>query len=511
VIDEDPDADIGAIGLPGSRTHETPRGGRHYLFSGRGPTTVGKLGDHIDTRGQGGYILGPGSVLPNGSYNLSNGEEIAPAPIHLIERLSSAKEHKPAQTDDLDELHNISRALAWLERREPAIEGRGGNAWTYQTVAAVKDFGISRDAIVGILEAWNDRNVPPWRPDELELIVDNAYEYGQNEPGSAALEHPSIAFAGLRGAVPHQEKSAFAILRRPDLAGLQEPEWLFDGWFPGEGMGIAYGGKNSYKTFTNTALALDLAARGRRIAYLAGEGGAWGIWQRIRAWETSRGRQMPETFYPVGAVPLGMRPKEWEEVFKALEPVSPEMVVGDTFTKMMTAQNPNDFEAQSATYGAFDEMCKAMKCFGLLIGHSGKDQARGLLGSVVATMNADVVIEIEGDSEALGCDWTCHNMRNAELPRPLFWQGAKVDGSLAFTIATKPAKPAKADMKSWTAQEIEEALGEHTMTTKQIATSLLANAGIEGVSPGAISRQLEKSPDARRYQLKSGLWRLPTP
>ena len=50
-------------------TVETPNRGRHYYF--RAPdtplgNTAGKLGEGIDSRGIGGYVIAPGSVLPDG-------------------------------------------------------------------------------------------------------------------------------------------------------------------------------------------------------------------------------------------------------------------------------------------------------------------------------------------------------------------------------------------------------------------------------------------------------------
>jgi hypothetical protein len=47
----------------------TPSGGLHLLFAHPGEgtgTTAGRLGPKIDTRGDGGYVIGPGTVAPAG-------------------------------------------------------------------------------------------------------------------------------------------------------------------------------------------------------------------------------------------------------------------------------------------------------------------------------------------------------------------------------------------------------------------------------------------------------------
>ncbi|MBV9921565.1 MAG: bifunctional DNA primase/polymerase, partial [Pseudonocardia sp.] len=57
-----------------TRTVVTPRGGQHLYF--RLPpdvdlrNTAGHLGRHIDTRGSGGYVVGPGSVVNGRRYRL---------------------------------------------------------------------------------------------------------------------------------------------------------------------------------------------------------------------------------------------------------------------------------------------------------------------------------------------------------------------------------------------------------------------------------------------------------
>ena len=54
-------------------------------------TTAGKLGRHVDTRGSGGYVVGPGSVCSGRYYEVVDQAPIASLPTWIIELLV----HKP--------------------------------------------------------------------------------------------------------------------------------------------------------------------------------------------------------------------------------------------------------------------------------------------------------------------------------------------------------------------------------------------------------------------------------
>ena len=90
------EASLGALGLSdliGSvPTVATPSGGRHLYFRACGlGNTTGKLGRKIDTRGDGGYIIAPGSVTPLGAYRLLNGsinpDALIGVPVAILEAL----------------------------------------------------------------------------------------------------------------------------------------------------------------------------------------------------------------------------------------------------------------------------------------------------------------------------------------------------------------------------------------------------------------------------------------
>jgi hypothetical protein len=83
--------DITGHRLPRTFSVATPSGGRHLYFSAKGRSlsnTVGKLGKHIDTRGVGGYVAGPGSVLRTGYYRIVTPSAVAELPGWLEDALT---------------------------------------------------------------------------------------------------------------------------------------------------------------------------------------------------------------------------------------------------------------------------------------------------------------------------------------------------------------------------------------------------------------------------------------
>ncbi|QRP47428.1 bifunctional DNA primase/polymerase [Amycolatopsis sp. FDAARGOS 1241] len=84
--------------LPDTYTVTTPTGGRHLLYTAPPGchlrSTVKHLASNIDTRGWGGYALAPGSLRPDGAYELLDDTEPVELPGWLVqatvERASTA-------------------------------------------------------------------------------------------------------------------------------------------------------------------------------------------------------------------------------------------------------------------------------------------------------------------------------------------------------------------------------------------------------------------------------------
>lgn len=96
-----------------------------------------------------------------------------------------------------DDVFAVDKAVRFLTKTDPAIEGDGGDQRTFAVIARLKDFGLSRECALRLtLEHWNPRCEPPWEEEELSVKIENAYSYGASPQGSHA-PLGQLAAAGL--------------------------------------------------------------------------------------------------------------------------------------------------------------------------------------------------------------------------------------------------------------------------------------------------------------------------
>lgn len=194
---------VGMCGLPDTLIVDTPSGGKHvYLTTdkpyGNRAKTIPDL-PGCDLRGANGYVLAPGSSIDGKPYAVTSPALPAPCPDWLHEILRKQPREVPksdAPLIELDRPESLERAKSWLETGAPdAIEGAGGDQATYSVAARLRDFGLSQHkALDFMLEHWNERQSPPWQPDDLAVKVDNAFRYASGAWGgqSAAAEFDAI-------------------------------------------------------------------------------------------------------------------------------------------------------------------------------------------------------------------------------------------------------------------------------------------------------------------------------
>lgn len=155
--------------LPQTPVCKTGGGGRHFFFKYADGTknTASKIGAGIDTRSEGGYVVGANSLHPSGHFyewdkeHLPSKTQLADAPAWLLKILV---EEKPIQ-----QIVTTSEGAY--------ISGQRNNALT-SLAGTMRRKNMSEDAIFLAINAENlNRCIPPLPESEVRLIVSSVMRY----------------------------------------------------------------------------------------------------------------------------------------------------------------------------------------------------------------------------------------------------------------------------------------------------------------------------------------------
>lgn len=189
--------------FPDTLTQITPSGGYHLIYYIEGEPvcqhSANFLGQGVDVRSRGGYIVGAGSKINSVAYRFKNPQTpIAKAPEWLIAKCNQSDlgQRKNRQADTLEDFKGINqeaaleRAIWYLKNKAPlSIQNEGGDSTAFFVACMVRDFGVNFDnAFTALIDHWNDRCEPPWKADDLLIKIKNAYSYGSLAPGALAPE-----------------------------------------------------------------------------------------------------------------------------------------------------------------------------------------------------------------------------------------------------------------------------------------------------------------------------------
>jgi hypothetical protein len=168
------------------------KNGAHFYFAGNIPCTKNNLGQHIDTRGPGGYVVGILSEVQGWIYKCVKGhplvhvEELKPIP----KLLTPKKVEIPSfhQINEPDPIRRIRRARAWLQRREPAVsssDDRSMMGWHDQffkvTCGLFQGFGLSMQEALPLIVEYNARCVPPFDDQAVMHKLTDAFKASQQQ------------------------------------------------------------------------------------------------------------------------------------------------------------------------------------------------------------------------------------------------------------------------------------------------------------------------------------------
>jgi hypothetical protein len=192
--------DLGVVTHPATRTAHTTRGGLHLFFQHPGydvPCSAGKIGLGIDVRGDGGYVCLPGAndgrfwdpvlgldtpLLLMPDWMIANEPVISP----------QSAEPRPRPAVRLSRyceaaLDNAVKAIvsAPSGEQQPTLNREAFSIGRLAGSGAIPP-GLALEALT-----WAARQMPtydarkPWRPVEIDRIVNRSFSEGLRQPRSA--------------------------------------------------------------------------------------------------------------------------------------------------------------------------------------------------------------------------------------------------------------------------------------------------------------------------------------
>lgn len=457
-------ADNGGVGE--TYTVRTPRGGYHYYFNGSLRSSASKLAPHVDTRGVGGYVLVPPSIIDGKAYEVSHDVDVLPVPSWIERGLEPRAagsnlvprpevEASPASRD---------RAAAHLRTLvndgDVAISGRGGNQRTYDLVTKLAGLCPDAPTVAALLkDIWNPKCDPPWTDEEIDTFVVNGFKYRQDEPGNyddAGL--PSQTFGASFGAdilasLPEQSKakaekqSRFMIRDEKDMDDRPEPKWIVKDLIPDDSVCLWLGASQSFKSFLLLDVLLGVAAGTETFGDIPEAGvviygaiedlpGIEGA--RRKAWKSSHGLlDVPVDNFHTSLVPRIEQTEdidEWmDQIEKKLKGTKLKIVAIDTAGKSIGGQNENESAVVRQFWAVCDALRERFGCTVVAIHHSGKDAARGARGSSAWSGDFDTIIETNRPSkDHLNVKVSVTKHKNAADGQSWTFRGRQHAGSLVF-------------------------------------------------------------------------------
>lgn len=179
---------------------QSPSGGWHLYFrSPSTPTlrnTSGTLGWRIDTRGTGGYIVGAGSILPNGTYRIRDTRDPTELPSWLVTALAPPPPRPPRA---INIQASASRyALTALQRQTQRIQEAPPGTRHATLISAASSIGrlvgagmLSRSHAHHALRAAADAHIGRngFTDTEADSTINDGLDWGIARPTTVHLRH----------------------------------------------------------------------------------------------------------------------------------------------------------------------------------------------------------------------------------------------------------------------------------------------------------------------------------
>jgi len=389
----------------------TRSGGRHLFLKGTFRSSVGSLGEGLDTRG-GDADGGLGFVYAYQEDPVAAPGDIPPASGLLMARSAATRDRDDNPQEalvELDQPANIARAKAYLRDLKAPGEGER-NLSLFKTACTLKDLGLSLATVFDLLEAHPHASGDPplclEEGGEFNNTVRSAYRNGQLSPGRDGVDGDRLAAAaagydvvapdgGVVDARPQQTRPRQMARFWGGLRDAAPPAWLLRSVLPACSTVGLYGPGGSFKSFVALDMLCHVAAGletwaerplvlsgvPRPVVYVSGEGA---VGPRLRAWEAKHGvsQALAENFLVCEAVDLGDvddRSALKAEIDRLLAGRPPAVICFDTLARATPGQEENSNRDMGAIVKVLDGFKDAYQCCVMAVHHTpkGEDTWRG--------------------------------------------------------------------------------------------------------------------------------------
>ncbi len=427
----------------GAPVTRTGSGGRHVFFrASEGlDNSVGKLGEGIDTRGEGGFLVAAGS--PDYEWLGPSILEMTPPPLpDKIRMLINAwKANEPTErTLEGPDNGNVVHLFEFVAQQLAAMRATedGGNAWAERALQSeigrvmaaaegtrnhtvnraafslgqiVAGGGLDRARVVVALTG----AAQAIGLDEHEIgpTIQSRLESGMREP-RVPPERPYSRVQALPYAEPAPDvqanrKAALAarMVRATDVRPLLDSPYLVKGWLDRGAMSVVYGESNVGKSFFALSIAHAVSkgelwagcrVAGGHVFYVASEGGRSFV-NRVAALDRPSDRLVviPVSIDLCGSV-LDAEAIASLVTEAAEEHGEPALLVIDTLARSMGQGDENAAPDMGAFVRNVDVIRDKKAAHVMVIHHSGKDRAKGARGhsSLRAATNTEIELTTEG-------------------------------------------------------------------------------------------------------------------
>ncbi|MEJ0047833.1 MAG: bifunctional DNA primase/polymerase [Rhodospirillales bacterium] len=242
----------------------TPSGGFHvYLKTERDTAnTAGKVAPGIDTRGQDGYLVAPGSTIDGVRYEVVQDDSPLAAPQFLMDRLPDPTERIQTVTTyavEPDQPGNIERAVYWAKVAPSAVSGTW-HTEGFKRGCEMARIGLSAEKAVEVLrEHWIPRGSGFKSDDQFVRDVLGGYHAAvhDGEHGQESVDAAEASFIGIAVEPPppdtERESALFTpgklrLLTVADCANSTPRQYVVKGLLSAGDVGIVMGAPGAGKS-----------------------------------------------------------------------------------------------------------------------------------------------------------------------------------------------------------------------------------------------------------------------